>query len=93
MRRDMNLIRNMLVTLEQHPGEYMTQPILVSVLSNSVEGPGRGGWTAEEISAHVVLLRDMDYVEMDTADGGDESTIVSVRLTWQGYDYLDAIAD
>ena len=71
----------------------MTQPIMVGVLSNAVEGPARGGWTAEEISAHVVPRRDMDDVETDTADGGDESIIVSVRLTWQGYDSLAAITD
>jgi hypothetical protein len=87
MKRDMDLIRELLLKLEAYPlragGIAHIEP---SDPAMAVEGK-----TPDEIEFHLKLLRDVHFIDQ----GGVEPMIgIGFRkLTWGGYDFLDAVRD
>ena len=81
MKRDMDLIREILQAIEARPDEG-------DVLQIS-------GRTPKEVNYHIALLKDAGFVEA-TVDGdlSDAFSFAYVsRLTWQGHEFLDAARD
>ncbi len=81
MRRDMDLVRNILLEIEKHPYDGGWVEI-------SIEG-----YSTEEITYHLLLLNEAKLVEvydMSTFGGID---IKPTRLTWDGHEFLDSARD
>lgn len=82
MRRDLDLVRDILITVEG-----ADQPVDDTVLC-------RDGRTLAEVAFHVELLRERGLANGSVRYDGLAGFPVSVEvsgLTWEGYDYLDAI--
>lgn len=84
MRRDMSLIRELLLKLEAlplRPGACMMfepeDPDLIIP-----------GYDFDQIYYHFELLREVDLIT-----GSSSATCTFSRLTWAGHDYLDAVRD
>lgn len=79
MKRDMDLIRTILLALEQHPGGFAPGEI---ALENA---------TPEAIGYHVHLLGQAGLVKIVDvtvlADASPQAKALS--LTWQGHEFLD----
>jgi len=78
MKRDMELIRNILVTIEATnftPGQ-----------SIDIEG-----YDFKTVAFHVELLKEAGYVvaTVGTTDIGEYTHVWPRRLTWEGYEFLD----
>lgn len=83
MKRDMDLIRAILQRIESGEGVTPEQPIEID------------GHTELEISYHVALLKDADFIEA-TIQGDNFEAVAFVhvdRLTWQGHEFLDLSRD
>ena len=87
MKRDMDLIRELMLKLEAFPiragGTAHIQP--------SDEAVTVDGKTTDEIEFHLGLICDADFI-----DQGGVSPMVGIgfrKLTWRGYDFLDTVRD
>ena len=79
MKRDMELVRQILFALEEHdkPGDWCIVTI--------------EGRSAIEISYHVKLLNDAGYLEAEDISTSDGFAWRPTSLTWQGHEFLDAV--
>jgi hypothetical protein len=77
MKRDLDLIRDILVQAEESDSKHL-KPV-------EIEGRDR-----REIFGHVQILQDEGLVKASFM-GGPTSEIH--HLTWQGHDYLEAVRD
>lgn len=79
MKRDLDLIRHILITIEE---------------STSDELPATfDGYTKDVIAYHITLLRDdAEYVTYDGRTRPD-GNYTGIRLTWNGHEFLDAARD
>jgi hypothetical protein len=78
MKRDMDLVRRILLCIEEQPLNYAGIELSID------------GWDQESISEHVRMLAKAGYVEamdVSTYKGADWRP---VRMTWEGHDFLDA---
>jgi hypothetical protein len=80
MKRDMDLMRKMLLAVEASPFGYAPQPLTIE------------GYTADQIGYHAYLLIDAGLASgsdmTNTASTGPTSRII--KLTWEGHEFLDA---
>lgn len=81
MKRDLDLVRCILISVEKADG-----PIGDVMLANCCEDIGRLAFHIELMQAHGLLTAS---VERDAY--GDPLSLEVGGLTWEGYDYLDAI--
>lgn len=87
MKRDMDLVRNLLLAIESHPqldGTGAIQP----------EEPGELGITDhsfEEVAYHLAMLIEAGLVEGQMTPM--QRLPVISKLTWRGHDFLDTIRD
>ena len=81
MKRDMDLIRQMLLKIEEHPYDLDWVELKFE------------GHSPEEISYHVMLLAQAGLIEADNLStlGGPQWKAKS--LTWQGQEFLEASKD
>lgn len=82
MKRDLDLIRYVLIT-----AEVADCPITDSELINAK-------YSFEEVAFHVELLADKGLIVASVDYDGFGQTPLGLelkRITWEGYDYLDAI--
>jgi hypothetical protein len=86
MKRNMDLIRKILIDVEG--GEYTPDP--TGGASRIGDVPIGGDADHDVITYHLLLLEEAGYVRVRS---NDADRPMSVRLTWQGYDYLDKIRD
>lgn len=86
MRRDLGLIRELLLKLEPISGAHAWQHIYSNDPRIQVEER-----TPDEIEYHLQLLVEQGFVERPRS--GAMEGIVFKRLTWAGHDYLDAVRD
>jgi hypothetical protein len=80
MKRNPDLVRQILLELEKEP--YQGQPIPIQI----------DDVTKEEIVYHVMLLNEAGLIEAFDLGIGDVSWM-PVRLTWSGHEFLDAARD
>lgn len=79
MKRDMDLIRQLLIEMESR-----------SCGRQSVALEGR---TEEEVSYHVKLLAEAGLIEAANASTRAGLNWIPVSLTWDGHEFLDAARD
>lgn len=87
MKRDMDLIRALLLNLEALPmggGSMM-------VINPYDECLAVAGASADQIDYHLRLLRDEDFI--DCPGSQPACGITFGGLTWAGHDFLDSIRD
>ncbi len=82
MKRDMNLVREILLTIEGHPTSE-APPITI---------PGR---SEEETGYHVYLMIQAGLLEgIETmSKDGDGPEAEASNLTWAGHEFLDTVRD
>jgi hypothetical protein len=85
MKRDMDLIRELLLGIEAHPQLDGNQ--LIQYDDN--ENFGITDFPREQVVYHIRMLIDQGLIKGELTYGGP---IIS-QLTWQGHDFLDAIRD
>jgi len=80
MKRDMDLVRQILLELEGAPaGQYPNYPLVVD------------GYDESTVAAHLVLLDEAGLINANVTSVGDGSVrAIPFRLTWPGHDFLDA---
>jgi Hypothetical protein (DUF2513) len=81
MKRDMDLIRKIMLAIEKHPSAYAPDKIVVD------------GYAEEQVGFHIYLMLQSGLIEgIDTTSS--ESTgpeAIATCLTPSGYDFIDAI--
>jgi len=79
MKRDMDLIRAMLLTIESYPSGFAPEIVIP-------------GYTQEQINYHAVLLGEAGLAVANnvTAFGDTTPQAIIVRLTWAGHEFLDS---
>lgn len=78
MKRDMDLARKILLQLEEVPYRGGAQRVALE------------GYSDDEVSYHVLLLREAGLVEALDFSSHDGVCWVPTRLTWEGHEFLDA---
>lgn len=87
MKRDMDLVRELLLTLESYPSEY-GDVFSFKLGDREMAMEGR---TDSEIMYHLELLRAHDLVE---CPGSQPMTGITFSgLTWAGHDFADSVRD
>jgi predicted transcriptional regulator len=81
MKRDIDLIRQILFQVEEHPYASLEMQTIFK---------GKDEKERERISYHVTL---MDEAGLIVAKAIGNDLVVPVRLTWQGHEFLDAVRD
>jgi len=83
MQRDMDLIRKLLLAVEQHEHGFAPREIQID------------GFTDEQLGYHSWLLGDAGLAEAieRTTRGSDSPEAVLRHLTWAGHEFLDAAKD
>ena len=81
MKRDMELIRKILITIEEFDKTQGEIPLKFD------------GYSDEQVSYHVKILHDHGLINAidDTTDDG--MCWMATGLTWAGHDYIEAIKD
>ena len=86
MRRSMDLIRNLMLRLEELPME-MGDAVVVTVGDKALEGIEASD---AELLHHLELLRDEGFLDCP-ATGQPMLGITYMGLTWRGHDFTDSI--
>jgi len=87
MKRDLGLVRELLLRLEAWPIEmYGAETITPDDPKLAVEG-----YDYEQIAYHLSLLQERNLIE--APDSQPMIGIVFTRLAWEGHDFLDAVRD
>ena len=82
MKRDLELIRKLLLFFDEKPG------------AEKVEKPQVPGYDETTIMYHLVLLHDAGYLRCETARSSSRDRVIYVipfELTWDGHEFLDTI--
>lgn len=83
MRRDMDLIRHLLLLIEDQGSD----------MNSWIEDTIVEGHTEEEISHHIWLLSDGGFIDAIDLSTMECSSFKPRCLTWQGHEFLDAVRD
>ena len=83
MERDMELIRSILLAVEQH--DHGRAPSDLAI----------GEYSAEQVGYHCYLLGDAGFANVaDLTNRGSASPVARILyLTWEGHEFLDAARD
>ena len=80
MKRDMDLIRDILLEIEKSSDE-----------SNRIEIHSVGEYSSSEINGHLKLLVDVGYVDANTISSFEGTTYLIRGLTWDGHEFLNDV--
>lgn len=83
MKRDMDLIRLLLLEIEARGGGVTSQ-----INDLRIEG-----YTPEQVGHHVWLLEDGGFIICVEGEVVDEAELYPRCLTWKGHEVLDAVRD
>jgi len=81
MRRDSDLIRKILMTVETEP---RCEVFNLSRITS---------YEDEAVYFHTRLLVEKGFLRTYFPDRGEDQPWLCIRLTWEGYDFLDAVRD
>lgn len=83
MKRNMDLVRSLLLQIEECPHGYPPNHVKVD------------GHTEEEIGYHFLLMLEAGLIEGNECStiGCPSPSALPIRLTWSGHDFLDACRD
>jgi hypothetical protein len=79
MRRDMELVRQILMNLEERADSHGNQCVDLQI----------EGRSATEVSYHVMLLTESGLIEARDASDGEGLEWWPMRLTWEGHEFLE----
>ncbi len=82
MRRDWNLIREILLSVEQ-----------LSTYRDTLRPQQLSEYDVCEVSYHIHLLIEAKLITGKCKTGLDDITCTAENLTWQGHEFLDGIRD
>ena len=82
MKRDMTLIREILIQLEADDSDPL-QAVAIAV----------EGYSERELMYHFRLLGEADLIDALNTSSADTSRWHAQRLTWHGHEFLDAARD
>ena len=83
MKRDMDLVRELLLAIEANDEEPR----------GHLRSYYDGDEPDEVVSYHIHLMADADLLHALNASTSSGYSILPVRLTWQGHEFLDKIRD
>jgi hypothetical protein len=80
MKRDMELIREIALRIEEAPGGFAPQPF------------GVDGYSDEQVGYHVLLMMEGGLLHGFEVTSMNDSTPLALpnRLTWAGHEFIDA---
>ncbi|MGA3094330.1 MAG: DUF2513 domain-containing protein [Dehalococcoidales bacterium] len=78
MKRDMDLIRQMLLAIEAEPSGWAPDKLEIP------------NYTQEQINYHAVLLGEAGLAIVGDISTGENPAAMVSRLTWAGHEFLDA---
>jgi hypothetical protein len=81
MKRDMDLIRKILFKIEQDSTGLDQLHVKLD------------GYPDQDVQFHILLLVEADLVRALDFSGGNALHFLPIRLTWAGYEFLDAARD
>lgn len=83
MKRDMELVREILLAIEASPSGFAPRPLQIR------------DYSAEQIGYHVLIMDEGGLIEADvtTTKNSASPGALAKRLTWQGHEFLDAARD
>lgn len=80
MKRDLDLVREILSEIEDHdPNRFFVVKV--------------DGHSTDEVAYHVMLLDEADYIEAQSIPTTDGMIWKARRLTWAGHEFLEAARD
>ena len=79
MKRDMNLIRKLLLIINEHEHGYAPKNIEIE------------GFSEEQIGYHALLLGEAGLIEAKPLKSYDSEspTAIPIRLTWSGHEFIE----
>jgi hypothetical protein len=78
MKRNMDLIRQILLAVEANASGYMPCELNID------------GFSEEEIAYHTCLLKEAELIDGVESESRGGREIAPIRLTWAGHEFLDA---
>jgi hypothetical protein len=84
MKRDPDLVRNILLALENKASSNDAVTAKKMMLD---------GWSEEEINYHLLLLIEAGYIKGKDSSSDNRTIVFVTRLTWEGHEFLDAARD
>ena len=78
MKRDMDLVREILRSMEQSEYDLPTDSLMIEDRSD------------EELGYHIRLMNDAGLVKASFQEFLDGTTYILERMTWDGHEFLDA---
>jgi hypothetical protein len=78
MKRDMELIRAILIEIERDRPADVSLPIKVQ------------GYNDEQVNYHLILLHEAGLIDALSFSGSGKEDVIPKRLTWAGHEFLDA---
>jgi hypothetical protein len=85
MKRDMDLIRKILLTIEASPSAWAPSEIQELQME---------GYSEDEVGYHALLIIEAGFAEgKDTTIAGLSPRGLITRLSWEGHEFLDAARD
>ncbi|MEO8520559.1 MAG: DUF2513 domain-containing protein [Acidobacteriota bacterium] len=78
MKRDMDLVRQILMVMEDHEHGFAPSPFEVA------------GYTEEVVGYHLTIMGEAGLVEVEpqTTFGSASPTALAGRITWEGHEFL-----
>lgn len=91
MKRDMDLIRELLLKLEA----LDVEPAGTLVFHYGEDKMQVADYSLAQVQQHLLMLEEAGFIitNRDTTTFRTGSNIPFVRISWAGYDYLDAVRD
>jgi len=78
MKRDMDLVRDILIEMEKWPVDQRDHEVVVV------------GHTADEITYHLGLMNEAGLIKAIDAGSFDGEAWLPVKILWAGHEFLDA---
>jgi hypothetical protein len=80
VRRDMDLVRSLLLALENGP-------------ALAGDAPKIDGYDAETIAYHLLLMGEAGLMLVEDSTTFDGIDAMPIRLTWAGHEFLESVRD
>lgn len=81
MKRDMDLVRNLLLAIEDAAGtELRHQPSIPS-------------FTEEQVTYHLDLMKDAGLIDATVVSSKTDLCFIGISMTWAGHESLDKVRD
>ena len=84
MKRDPDLVRNILLALENKASSNDA----ITAKKMMIDG-----WSEEEVNYHLLLLVEAGYIRGKDSSSDNRTIVFVTRLTWEGHEFLDAARD